>query len=76
MKQTEEDIIPAVNTHAVLLKFDLDQKFRNWRMPKGNQKWSPAACHSKKNNKEAKLIERKVCFILDADPKANSYPDN
>ena len=45
-------------------------------MPKCSQKWSPDACHSKKNNKEAKLIERKVCFILDAGPKANSYPDD
>ena len=30
----------------------------------------------KKSNKEAELMERKVCFILDAGPKANSCPDN
>ena len=48
-------------------------------MPKCNQKWSPAACHwkkKKKNSKEAKLMERKVCFIFDAGPKANSCPDD
>ena len=31
-----------------------------------NQKWGPADHHSKVN-KEASLVERKVCFILDAD---------
>ena len=30
-----------------------------------NQKWGPAA-RSSKANKEARLVERKVCFILDA----------
>ena len=30
-----------------------------------NWKWGLAACCSK-TNKEAKLVERKVCFILDA----------
>ena len=30
-----------------------------------NQKWGPTACHSKAN-KEASLVERKVCFILEA----------
>ena len=30
-----------------------------------NRKWGPAACHSE-TSKEASLVERKVCFILDA----------
>ena len=50
-----------------------------------NQKWGPTA-HCPKANKEAKLVERKVCFILDAGnwgveggrvdncPKADSPP--
>ena len=32
---------------------------------KSNQKWGPAACLSKAN-KEARLVGRKVSFILDA----------
>ena len=46
-----------------------------------NQGWGPAA-HCSKANKETRLVERKVCFILDAGnegagrmdsrPKANS----
>ena len=30
-----------------------------------NRKWGPAACCFKAN-KKARLVERKVCFILDA----------
>ena len=30
-----------------------------------NRKWGEAACRSKAN-KEDRLVERKVCFILDA----------
>ena len=29
-------------------------------------KWGPGACHSKANTREARLVEKKVCFILEA----------
>ena len=44
-------------------------------------KWDPAACHWEARTPEARLVERKVCFILEADnqgqgtdscPEANS----
>ena len=44
---------------------------QNWvveRLPPCyNQKWDSAVHHSKAN-KEARLVERKVCFILDVAP--------
>ena len=52
------------------------------QIPSCNQKWGSAA-HCSKANKEARLVERKACFILDAGkgrvvscPKANSPSNN
>ena len=47
------------------------------------REWAPAACHSKANTQEARLVERKVCFFsggrqpgerANSCPKANSPP--
>ena len=42
-------------------KFYIFRKFLCYH----KRKWGPTACHSKAN-KEASLVERKVCFILEA----------
>ena len=81
MKQTEEDIIPVVNTHAVLLKLiwttNLEPEECLSATKSGVQLLATGKKKKKKkNSKEAKLMERKVCFIFDAGPKANSCPDD
>ena len=39
-----------------------------------NQKWGPVS-HCSKDNKEARLVERKVCFILDASNRGRGRVD-
>ena len=65
-----------------VLKSGSRQRKRRLRRRYCNRKWGPAA-HRSKANREARLVERKVCFILDASnwggeidlcPKADSLP--